>query len=479
LKREAEKQLYAWKERRDSNGGYKNLLISGPKFAGKKTLVEKFARENYELVVVIDCANKEHVDKFDTWEYEYVETMALEPLTQLFRKFSPGFVDSENTAIVITEIQFSSELYSYVSQMTFILSSRIIITGSYLYLLYDDRMVRNLSTEVAEIRLSPLSFFEFAQAFGYSELYESIDIFGDSEPEKYDKLRELFEKYLLCGGYPSVVQEYLVHKDIDCVNKELERIHCLLIEDLSNIFFQRDDLCLLKSTMDSVAGLLMKDKGDYQELTGTPDLFKELASNIEAPREKLEKAVYWLYRTNLIGICGRAVNCKYSSFLYFYKFYFSDVGLARWLIERSSKDCHKMLEALAESYVFNIINNYAYVFKFRPDIPMSATYNGGEIDFLFRNKKYKSEFAIDVKYGELSEEPTAPCEATASYEASTASYEALRDGVVNRLVKFQGEGPFGKAGEIYTVPIYLIDRFDFNIGGLRFPEMYESTLFKP
>ncbi|MDR1638392.1 MAG: hypothetical protein LBT59_01745, partial [Clostridiales bacterium] len=326
--------------------------------------------------------------------------------------------------------------------------------------------VRNLGTEVMELRLNPLYFSEFAQAFGYEELYESVDLYGSSDPEKYNELHELFEKYLLCGGYPSVVQEYLLHNDIYFANKELERMHGLIVEDLSNACLPTVDICFLKTTIDATASLLLANKSNHQEFAKITDLLREMSIvENEASRKTLEHVIPWIFRTNLIGICGRALNCKYPFIRHLYKFYFSDVGLARWLIERTSKD-RNALDVLSKNYVFNIINNYAYDFKFYPYFPVAATYNGGEIDFLFRNKKYRSEFAVDVIYSECSEKPTS-------------SYTALKDGIVNRLVRFQGEGPFGKDGEIYTVPIYLIERFDFNIGGFRCPELSTLPTFLP
>ena len=48
--------------------------------------------------------------------------------------------------------------------------------------------------------METLTFDEFLDVFDERQLYETIDLYGKSDPKDYEKLREYFEIYQKTGG---------------------------------------------------------------------------------------------------------------------------------------------------------------------------------------------------------------------------------------------------------------------------------------
>jgi predicted AAA+ superfamily ATPase len=462
FKRDIEKDLMDWKIARDNNG-YKNLLITGARQTGKSTLIRKFIKDNYTFIVRINFLNQDHLDKFNEWKNECTNLMSIESLTVLFRKFNPSFADSENVAILIEEIHLSTDFYNYIRQITNILKSRLIFTGNYLGLFYDNPKVVVIATELLVLRLEPLSFHEFVNALGYNELYNLSDVLGSSDSKDYDKLQKLFNEYLLCGGYPSVVQEYKLSKRLENVDMELERIYHLILDDIYSFFSSSADLLVL--VLNQISNLLLKNSNYTiawtrleSVLAKSPSTSRLSKKTHENLHESIYKALNFYSRNFLLGECGKAFNCTLPRYKIVYKYYFNDVGLSRWLVQQNNYSSN-VLKALEENYIFNFLNKLSYNNIIFPKHPVSATYNNFEINFLFKSRKFDSQFALILDRTQKSQ--------------IKSSDIAFNDGIINYMINVKDKGPFGKYGNVFNVPIYLIEKFNFDLGELRFPSLYE------
>jgi predicted AAA+ superfamily ATPase len=90
------------------------------------------------------------------------------------------------------------------------MNCHVIAIGSYLSRLYDDPDIARIASEVKELEMNSISFEEFLGYFGLRNLYNMIDIYGGSSDSDYKLLGDMFETYLKCGGYPSVVSSYYI-----------------------------------------------------------------------------------------------------------------------------------------------------------------------------------------------------------------------------------------------------------------------------
>ena len=57
--------------------------------------------------------------------------------------------------------------------------------------------------------MNTLSFEEFLDAAGKGEVYNKLDLYGESKPEEYEEVKSFYKIYCQIGGYPAVVKKYL------------------------------------------------------------------------------------------------------------------------------------------------------------------------------------------------------------------------------------------------------------------------------
>ena len=129
-----------------------------------------------------------------------------------FYYYEPSFQDTEDTVIIIDEIQESAEIYNRIREFTRQFKCRFIVTGSYLGRVYDSEF-RFSSGDVTKLTIYTLSYEEFLRAFDESlyEQYCELAI-GKCEKDIYASLKQIYDVYCQIGGYPKVVETYLKNK---------------------------------------------------------------------------------------------------------------------------------------------------------------------------------------------------------------------------------------------------------------------------
>lgn len=81
-------------------------------------------------------------------------------LHDAFRLYEPDFQDTDDTVIIIDEIQESAEIYNRIREFTRQFQCHFIVTGSYLGRVYEPEF-RFSSGDVTKITIYTLSFEEF------------------------------------------------------------------------------------------------------------------------------------------------------------------------------------------------------------------------------------------------------------------------------------------------------------------------------
>ena len=131
LKRKIYAKLLSWKE--ESN---LTLEVTGARQVGKTYIIRKFADENFASVVYInmlETSGQEFLDCIQTAKEWKPGIERLEqPLHKAFSLYAPKFKDTEETVIIIDEIQESPVVYNLIREFTRNFKSRFIVTGSYL-----------------------------------------------------------------------------------------------------------------------------------------------------------------------------------------------------------------------------------------------------------------------------------------------------------------------------------------------------------
>ena len=112
-----------------------------------------------------------------------------------------------------------------------------------------------ITCDLTSMRIETLTFEEFMDALGQSEVYERLSLYGDSGPEDYAKVQEAYEVYWWIGGYPAVVTEYLETGTFQKCREKLEDVIWLFCSE----FIRYDNLFC------SVSRLLLREKKGLEE----------------------------------------------------------------------------------------------------------------------------------------------------------------------------------------------------------------------
>lgn len=207
MKRDAEKELILWKNQKERYP----LIVRGARQVGKSYLVENFGRSHFKSLVVVDFELYPQLkDCFQTLEpLEIINKLQLVLGTEIKR---------EETLLFLDEIQEAPRaimaLRYFKEKMP---EQAVIAAGSLLEFALRDDNFRMPVGRVHFLYLEPLSFSEYMDATGYSDLrrfLSEVSIGSTIDEVIHRKLIELYRIYLITGGMPAVLKEYLSSKDL-------------------------------------------------------------------------------------------------------------------------------------------------------------------------------------------------------------------------------------------------------------------------
>ena len=446
LKRDIYKDLLQWKQK---NKG-KVLELKGARQIGKTYILDKFGRENYATYIYINMAQTTGqeflacLDQAGKWEPGKPRPEA--PVHQALRLFDSRFTDEETTLVVIDEIQESARVYSLIRQFAREFQCHFVVTGSYLGKTVEKEYFLPAGDTV-ELRMDTLTFAEFLGALGKRELYEEIDLYGESPHEWYDELKELYQIYCTIGGYPDVVNSYLDNQGVTDCERVLYQVIRIFIEESSRYFSNVLSMNLFEQLFPSIAQLSVREKA------GTGDLIEELSELVykeesnRATKQSIHYATAWLYRSDIIGFCGKAIECNPLDTRPNARMYFRDLGVSRYFLKKGGVRGAAAEGYINENFVYLDLLKRTYRMEIAGTAPMFGTYKKGEIDFFVSSLINDKDYGIEVKAGK-SEGKTAKA--------------LLNDGKAEAIYFLKGNTYGGRANRMITVPIYLAGRVPFD-----------------
>lgn len=187
LKRQVYERLLAWK----NQPNHSTLEVSGARQVGKTYIVNKFADEQYQHKVYINLltfSGEIFIERYHELHREIRDGLQCEnPVYELIRRHQPEFEDSEDTVVIIDEIQESAEIYNRIREFTRSLKSDFILTGSYLGRILNKEF-KYSAGDLDALEIQTLNFEEFLLAMGKASLYEAVDLYGGSAENIYEEL---------------------------------------------------------------------------------------------------------------------------------------------------------------------------------------------------------------------------------------------------------------------------------------------------
>lgn len=448
LKRKAYAKLLAWKHR----PGHSTLEVSGARQVGKTYIVNRFADEQYSrkiYVNLLDLSGELFIERYrELWQEMKEGRKYDNPVYELVKRFSPDFEDSEDTIIIIDEIQESAEIYNRIREFTRSLRSDFIIAGSYLGRILN-RDFKYSSGDLDYLEIRTLDFEEFLTALNGMELYERLDLYGGSDAEVYQKLQNLYHDYCQIGGYPGVVLKYLENASVKDSQTELIKIIRLFTNESRRYFDDILDDAVYDNMFSSVARILVKEKRGFEEGSFSEELqgivVRDYSSNIS--KASVNRAIDWLYSSGIVGFAGKLVECNILDFKAKARCYFMDVGLANYFLAKVGCPKSALDGILNENFVYlDLRRRLQHPSEIALETPAFATLGGGEIDFYVKSLTSEKSYAVEVKAGRHS---------------GKSATEALGKGKVDYILYAKGDTHGGRADKTMTIPIYGIAKFRF------------------
>lgn len=230
FKRKIYRQLEAWKE---SSGGRRALMIKGARRVGKSTVAEEFARNEYQsyILIVFGQAPKRVVDLFeDLSDLNFI-------FLQLQMIYKVKLVERKSV-IVFEEVQLAPKARQAIKYLVADGRYDYIETGSLIGIRKFTEGILIPSEETA-IEMYPMDYEEFRWALGddvsctlLKQCFEAQRVLGDAVVRQF--LRD-FRLYMLIGGMPQVVAEYIKTNNFADVDEMKRSILNLYDADLQRI----------------------------------------------------------------------------------------------------------------------------------------------------------------------------------------------------------------------------------------------------
>lgn len=313
FKRKIYDKMLLWKQESDGNTA---LLIEGARRIGKSTIVEEFAKNEYDSYILIDfsTAHKRIRELFD--DVSDLDFLFLQ--LQLQYKVD---LHTRKSLIIFDEVQFCPQARQAIKSLVKDHRYDYIETGS---LISIKKNVKDILIPSEERKLSmfPMDYEEFCWALGdnvsiplLKHLFENKKPLGE---QLNRKMLRNFRLYMLIGGMPKAVNEYLETNNFRKVDLVKRDILNLYEDDFKKI----DATGKLGMLFNAIPAQLNKNASRYQvtsvlENQRVDDKFLELLSEL-----KDSKTVLVSYHTNDPNV-GMANNKDLEKF----KLFLADTGL--------------------------------------------------------------------------------------------------------------------------------------------------------
>ncbi len=205
FKRKVYDKLLEWKK--EANGE-KAILIEGARRIGKSTVAEEFAKTNYKSYILIDFSRvKPSVkDAFNDM---------LNDLDSLFMFLSLEFHTDlflRESLLIFDEVQEFPRAREAIKYLVKDGRYDYIETGS-LISIRDNVKNILIPSEERSIKMNPMDFEEFLWAMGEEMIIDYIKKCFNEKVPLYDELHKkamfLFKQYMLVGGMPKAVDEFI------------------------------------------------------------------------------------------------------------------------------------------------------------------------------------------------------------------------------------------------------------------------------
>lgn len=431
-------KLLEWKTESD---GRTALLIEGARRVGKSTVVEEFAKNEYESYILIDFSRaskavKELFEDISDLDYLFLQLQLQYKVDLHERRSLIIFDEVQQCPLARQAIKalVADHRYDYVE------------TGS---LISIKRNVKDIliPSEERKISMYPMDHEEFLWAVGDTTTIPLLKkVFDSGKPvgaQIHRKLMRDFRLYMLVGGMPQAVNEYIETNNFRKVDQIKRDILNLYEDDFKKI----DPTGKLSSLFDAIPAQLNKNASRYQV---SSVLNGERAENILESIAELKdsKTVLVSYHANDPNT-GMSNNKDLGKF----KLFLSDTGLFTTLMFKDRDFTENIIyEELLND---KLSANLGYLYE--NAVAQILTANGNALFYhTFMNESTRRNYEIDFILARKNK--VCPIEVKSFGYKTHASLDAFSrkfsDRILDKYLIYTKD--FAKDEDIFCLPIYLV-----------------------
>ena len=372
MRRKIMDSLCEWKTQK----GRMPLVLNGARQVGKTYILEEFGRQYYANTVRFNM----EADPRARMVFE--DDLNPQTIILQLESISSQRILPNETLLILDEIQASERaltaLKSFCEQAP---EYHICAAGSMLGVAVHREKYSFPVGKVNELQLFPLDFEEFLWAMSKQSLAEQICLHTQTNTKMPSALHEealaLWRQYMVVGGMPAVVEEYVQSNSIVRIADIQQRILNEYVADMAKYASPATSV-KIRSCYNSIPAQLAKENHKFQykvvQRGGSATIFGE--------------SIEWLNYAGIVLKCQEVDNAVIPLAAYAdlgdFKLYMSDVGL---LTMKSGMPSSLILSPLPVDNTFMgaIAENYVAQALAARQIPLYywRNSNTAELDFLW------------------------------------------------------------------------------------------------
>lgn len=437
FKRKIYDKFLEWKKNSD---GKTALLVEGARRIGKSTIVEEFAKNEYESYILIDFtkASKEVLNLFDD----------ISDLNYIFLRLQLIYhkeLHQRKSLIIFDEVQFCPKARQAIKHLVADHRYDYMETGSLISIRKNVKDIL-IPSEERQVQMYPMDFEEFKWALGDTvtikllrESFEKYQPLGDDLNRRM--IRD-FRLYMLVGGMPKAVSTYIETNNMRLVDEEKRDILRLYESDFMKIDSTGKAAMLFKS----IPSQLEKNASRYQVSSVLENqrnsTVLELISEMESSRTVLVS-----YKSD-----DPNVGLTRTKDLENFKLFVCDTGLFTTMLFMDKDFTENIIYEKLLSDKLSVNLGYLY----ENVVAQILKANGNSLFYYtFLDEKSRHNFEIDFLLARNNK--VCPIEIKSSGYKTHASLDAFSEKyssrILNKYLVYTKD--LGKDKDVFSIPVYM------------------------
>ena len=437
FKRKIYDKFLEWKKNSD---GKTALLVEGARRIGKSTIVEEFAKNEYESYILIDFtkASKEVLNLFDD----------ISDLNYIFLRLQLIYhkeLHQRKSLIIFDEVQFCPKARQAIKHLVADHRYDYMETGSLISIRKNVKDIL-IPSEERQVQMYPMDFEEFKWALGDTVtiklLRESFEKYQPLGDDLNRRMMRDFRLYMLVGGMPKAVSTYIETNNMRLVDEEKRDILRLYESD----FMKIDSTGKASMLFKSIPSQLEKNASRYQVSSVLENqrnsTVLELISEMES-----SKTVLVSYKSD-----DPNAGLTRTKDLENFKLFVCDTGLFTTMLFMDKNFTENIIYEKLLSDKLSVNLGYLY----ENVVAQILKANGNSLFYYtFLDEKSRHNFEIDFLLARNNK--VCPIEIKSSGYKTHASLDAFSEKyssrILNKYLVYTKD--LGKDKDVFSVPVYM------------------------